>query len=176
MVNLYRWTAKGYLIKLRNGCYAFSESVRNEDYSFFLSQFIYRPSYISLETALAFYGVIPEAVVDITAVTTQKTQSFSNEAGHFSYRTISPKFFWGYKKHLMGATNQAYYIADLEKAILDYLYLNTFYNQVEDMAELRFDDYVMEEVVDREKLRHYTERFNIATLSERIQLLLSLYE
>lgn len=175
ITNLYRWVEKGYLIKLRNGCYAFAESLKEQDYSFFLSQFIYRPSYVSLESALSLYGVIPETVTDITSVTTLGTKTFQSKAGHFSYRTISSKLFWGYEKRLMSDGILAYYIASLEKAILDLLYLNTFYNSTDELLNLRFDDYIMTEVLDKEKLLDYTNRFNVSSLTSRVQQLLTLY-
>ncbi|MBR8758998.1 type IV toxin-antitoxin system AbiEi family antitoxin domain-containing protein [Porphyromonas levii] len=176
LTNLYRWTDKGYLVKLRNGCYAFRECTRNGAYNYFFSQFIYRPSYISLETALSFYGLIPEAVVSMTAVTTLGTKTFINDTGQYSYRTISRQHFWGYSKHLMSNGRQSYYLADMEKAILDFLYLNTFYNTIEDITDLRFDDYIMSEVLNREKLLSYTKRFDVSALSDRVELLLSLYD
>ena len=74
--SLTRWVKKGYLIRLRQGYFAFSEYKSKPDYFLYFANRIYRPSYISLHTALSFYGMIPEAVVQITSVTTLKTASF----------------------------------------------------------------------------------------------------
>jgi len=54
--NLTRWVKRGLLVKLRNGFYAFSEYLEKPGFSLYISNRIYKPSYISLHTALAFYG------------------------------------------------------------------------------------------------------------------------
>lgn len=89
--NLTRWAKKGYLIRLRQGYFAFSEYKSKPDYSLYFANRIYRPSYISLHTALSFYGMIPEAVVQITNVTTLKTTSFVNDFGEYSYKNVKKK-------------------------------------------------------------------------------------
>lgn len=175
MANIYRWCKKGYIIKLRNGYYAFRECLSSGRYNYFLSQFIYRPSYISLQTALSLYGLIPEGIFSTTAVSTLKTMTFSNEASSFAYQTISPKLFWGYERFMMNNGKQAYNLASIEKALLDFLYLNPYYNTEEDFVELRFDDYIMNDVVDREILFSYSERFGISSLDDRLRILLQVY-
>ena len=79
--NLVHWTNQGLLIRLRQGHYTFPEYKGRADYSFYFANRIYRPSYISLHTALSFYGIIPESVVQITSVTSLKTASFTNAFG-----------------------------------------------------------------------------------------------
>lgn len=54
--NLVRWTQKDYIIKLRQGFYAFPEYLKKPGYNLYLANKIYKPSYISLHTALSFYG------------------------------------------------------------------------------------------------------------------------
>ncbi len=76
--NLTWWIRKGYLIRLRQGYFAFAEYKERKDFALYFANRIYRPSYISLHIALAFYGVIPESVVQITSATSLKTASFSN--------------------------------------------------------------------------------------------------
>lgn len=95
--NLTRWVKKGYLIRLRQGYFAFYEYKEKNDYAFYFANRIYRPSYISLHTALAFYGMIPEAVVQITSVTTLKTASFTNDFGQYSYRNLKENLLFGYE-------------------------------------------------------------------------------
>ena len=86
--NLSRWVKKGYLIKLRNGYYTFREYMATQNINLYLANRIYRPSYISLHTALAFYGLIPESVTQTTSVSTLKTALFRNTIGVFSYKKI----------------------------------------------------------------------------------------
>jgi predicted transcriptional regulator of viral defense system len=66
--NLSRWIKKGFLIRLRQGWFTFSEYKSNPDFALYFANRIYRPSYISLHTALAFYGLIPKAVTQVTSV------------------------------------------------------------------------------------------------------------
>ena len=61
--NLVRWTKKGYLVHLRRGWYAFPEYKDKPEFAEYIAGRIYSPSYISLHSALAFYGLIPESVV-----------------------------------------------------------------------------------------------------------------
>ena len=87
-----------------------------------IANVLYEPSYLSLEYALNLYGTIPEAVADVTSVTTRKTMRFTNELGIFIYQKIKPQAFRGFKK--MGEGRNSFFIAEVEKAVVDFLYLN----------------------------------------------------
>ncbi len=84
-LNLREWEKKGYIVKLRKEYYAFSDCRSIPGFTRYVANRIYRPSYISLHTALSYYGMIPEAVLQITSVTTLKTKSFNNDFGEYSY-------------------------------------------------------------------------------------------
>jgi len=72
-----------------NSCYTFSDFLGKPDCAYLFANKMYQPSYISLHSALAFYGIIPEAVVQITSVSSMKTAFFRNPFGEFSYKTMS---------------------------------------------------------------------------------------
>ena len=92
--NLTRWCRKGLLVKLRNQHYAFPEYRQVPDFSRYVANRMYTPSYISLHSALSFYGIIPEEVVQLTSVTTLKTAKFENSFGTFHYQNVkTPLFF-----------------------------------------------------------------------------------
>ena len=57
-----RWEKDGFLGKIKQGFYIFSGQELNKYFLFFTANKIYAPSYISFETALKFYGLIPEEV------------------------------------------------------------------------------------------------------------------
>lgn len=95
--NLTRWIKKGLLVRLRQEYFAFSEYLRRPDFAQYIANRIYRPSYISLHTALSFYGLIPEAVVQITSVSTLKTATFRNPFGEYSYKSIKNELMFGYE-------------------------------------------------------------------------------
>ena len=116
--NLHQWQRAGYIVPLRQGWYAFADYVQQPDYARYVAGKICAPSYISLHTALSFYGIIPEAVVEITSVTTQKTCRYENAFGQFSYQTIRPRLFWGFEPKTMRDAKQ-YMMATPEKALVD---------------------------------------------------------
>ena len=173
--NLTRWVKRGYLSKLRQDWYAFSDLKGNPEMARYVGQHIYTPSYISLHTALSFYGIIPEAVVEITSVTTQKTCRYENAFGQFSYQTVRPRLFWGFEPKTMRDGKQ-YMMATPEKAIIDLLYLYPQYSSVEEMRELRFDEDWMHGELNLARLKEYVERINSPILNKRIKLLLKAHE
>ena len=136
---LSRWQKKGLLIGLRKGVYMLSPHDRRIDIdNQVIANRLYEPSYLSLEYALNFYGLIPEKVVDLTSVTTRKTMRFKNESGHFIYQHIQPKAFRGFRK--MGSEKNSFFMAEQEKAVVDFLYLNLaqLTNNVKDVLENSF--------------------------------------
>lgn len=172
--NLTRWTKKGYLIRLRQGYFAFSEYKNKPDYSLYFANRIYRPSYISLHTALAFYGMIPEAVVQITSVTSLKTASFINDFGDYSYNNIKESRMFGYTLKSM-ADNRTIQFATPEKALLDLLYLYPFYNSEKELEELRLDENYLLDDLNKVLLLNYCAKFKSRALDHRVKLLFKTY-
>lgn len=121
---LRRWQDKGLIFKLKRGMYLLNVNDRkiNPSRQFIANQ-LYMPSYVSLEYALNFYDLIPERASEVTSVTTKKTIRFVNDLGTFTYQHIKSKAFRGFKmtKDEMGLT---FFIAEPEKAVIDFLYLN----------------------------------------------------
>ncbi len=172
--NLSHWIRRGLLIRLRQGVYTFPEYLSKPDFSFYFANRMYKPSYVSLHTALAFYGMIPEAVVQITSVTTLKTISFTNSFGSFSYKNVREDLMFGYdlKPITDGRTVQ---LAKPEKALLDLLYLFTFYNTQEDFEELRLDEAYMQDEFNWELMQQYANEFKSRVLEKRMKLLIKTY-
>lgn len=171
---LNRWVAKGYLILLKNGIYAFRHWATQPNVNLIAANRIYRPSYISTYTALAHYGMIPEFVAQTTSVTTLKTAAFSNELGDFSYRHIKPSLFFGY--HIIASTAQRdILIATPEKALIDLLYLSPVLKTEQDMLDLRLDEEFMGEEFDYNEAHAMLQRMGSKTLSHRFTLLENAY-
>jgi predicted transcriptional regulator of viral defense system len=171
--NLTRWQQKGLIVKLRQGFYVFQETLLQPNFAFFLSNFIYKPSYISLHTALAFYGIIPEAVTQITAVSSLKTADFQNCVAQFTYQTIKSDLFFGYEQKPLG--DRTICIASPEKAILDLLYLYPFYNIESEIENLRFDESFICNELNIGKLALFLDRFNHHRLTKRVKIFTDLY-
>lgn len=120
--NLKRWEKDGLIIKLRKGLYLLRVD-REPIKPMVLAERIYSPSYISLEFALGYYGIIPEAVFTITSISTKKSNFFTvPNVGHFSYQTIKKNAFGGYYTYTENEISYA--LAEPEKALLDFFYLN----------------------------------------------------
>lgn len=119
--NLKNWSNKGYITMLRRGLYIVSEAKEKLD-AMALATKIYFPSYVSLETALGYYGIIPEAVFTVTSVTTRKTKEFKTPVGNFSYQKIKKEAFGGFETKKQAGIS--FNLALPEKALIDFLYLN----------------------------------------------------
>lgn len=107
----------GIFIKLRNGLYMVKDSFVSRS---FIANKLYGPSYISLQTALSHYGIIPEVVYATTSATLKLTREFSTPKGDFMYRRIKKKAFTGYG--LRQIDKDGVLFAEPEKALADYLY------------------------------------------------------
>ncbi|MCO5264074.1 MAG: hypothetical protein M9901_14465 [Lentimicrobium sp.] len=173
--NLTRWVKKGYLIRLRQSYFTFPEYRLKPDYSLYFANRIYRPSYISLHSALSFYGMIPESVVQITSVTTLKTASFTNIFGEYSYKNVKENLMFGYLMK-QAEDMRTIHIAGPEKALLDLLYLYPFYDNVQELEELRLDTAYLQNDFNKDLFLHYCDRYHNKSLSHRVKLLLKTYE
>lgn len=172
--NLVRWTTNGLIIRLRQGYYTFPEYSGRPDYPLWFANRIYRPSYISLHTALAFYGMIPEGVMQITSVTSLKTALFSNAFGEYSFKSVKSELMFGFDLKSM-ADGRTLSFATPEKALLDLLYLYPFYDTEQDMEDLRLDEGFISEDLNRDLLKAFTYRFENKALEQRITRLMKIF-
>ena len=159
---LTRWVKKGYLLKIKNAIYIFKrdyEKIKGEE----IAATLYQPSYLSLESALSAYGFIPEIVYSYVSVTGKTNRIFDNKFGHFIYRHLKTELFWGYRE--VRTDTGRYLIAEPEKAVLDYLYLNlSKINSESDFENLRFNEDRLHETLNREKFLQYLQAFEIKKL------------
>jgi predicted transcriptional regulator of viral defense system len=172
--NLTRWIKKGHLIRLRQGYFTFPEYRNKPDYSLYFANRIYRPSYISLHKALAFYGMIPEGVVQITSVTPLKTASFTNDFGEYSYHSIKEELVFGYELKPM-TDDRIIQFATPEKALLDLLYVYSFYDNKQELEELRLDEDYLHHDLNKNLLVDYCLKFQNKALDHRVKLLFNIY-
>jgi len=121
---LNRWRSQGLILRLKRGLYVLNKEDRkiNPSRPFIASQLL-SPSYLSTEYALSFYDLIPEKVEDVTSVTTKKTSTFQNDFGTFRYQHIDVACFVGFVE-TKDENRYPFFIAEPEKAIVDFLYLN----------------------------------------------------
>lgn len=106
--------AEKFLLRLKKGVYL---SAFNPPDSFEIANAIYTPSYISLESALNYYGVLPQFPYSVTSVGPKKSKKVFIDEKEFEYVQISHKLYWGFIRE--GQT----VIALPEKALLDMIYI-----------------------------------------------------
>jgi predicted transcriptional regulator of viral defense system len=111
---IQRLIKKKVVQKLKNGLYCYNIESLDD---FQIANFLYSPSYISVETALNFYGMLRQFPYTITSVTSKKSKKFVFNNKVFEYIHFAPKYFYGYTKV------KNFLIANKEKALFDTLYL-----------------------------------------------------
>ena len=165
---LTMWSNKGYIAKLKNGIYVVLDK-KNKIKKEHIAYRLYEPSYISLEWALSLYGLIPEMVFNVTSVTTKTTRTYNNKLGLFIYRHIKKTLFIGYKK--IDSEDQPYLIATPEKALIDYIYLNSSkINNESELEELRLN---MPEIkkLDYKKIKEYGDLTGSSKVNKIIKMI-----
>jgi predicted transcriptional regulator of viral defense system len=174
--NFARWIAANEILRLKRNLYTFPEYLQIPDSALYFANRIYRPSYISLHTALHFHGVIPEEVVQFTSVSTLKTATFQNAFGSYTFHHISASYMFGYElKRAEGQEPFVIQMATPEKAIIDLLHLYPEYSTAEEMLNLRLDEDYMESRIDPKRLLDYEKRIHSPSLTKRVNLLREAY-
>jgi predicted transcriptional regulator of viral defense system len=138
-VQISRWVGQHKLIQLKRGIYVLTEPYRKiEIFEPFIASILKKPSYISMEKALEYHNLIPEAVTIYTSVTTKRPGKIFSEIGIFDYRHIKTSLFWGYDS--ISVHNQVAFIAFPEKALLDLIYLRSGKISKDYLEELRLQN------------------------------------
>ena len=111
---------QGIIIRVKKGLYVFGDRYRRHPYSKeLLANLVYGPSYVSLDYALAYHGLIPERVEALTSVTPNRSRRFSTPVGLFIYRQIPAQAYEVGMVRVEGEHGQAFLIASPEKALVD---------------------------------------------------------
>ena len=118
-----RLIAKNKLLHIRRGLYCLTAAMGylEKPHPFSLAQFIYAPSYISLESALSYYELIPEAVYAITSVTAKRSNTFNTPFGEFTYHHLPEANFYT-EVQIIKDDNYLFFVAKPWKAICDYIF------------------------------------------------------
>lgn len=154
-VQISRWEKAGKIIQLRRGIYVLAEPYRRHElFEPYIAAVLKEPSYISLEKALEFHGLIPEAVTVYTSVTTKRPRKFTSKVGVFNYQHIKKTLFWGYKSVTLG--KQTAFMASPEKALLDFVYLKNIKVSTDYLEEMRLQSL---EKINLDTLTSYAKRF-----------------
>ncbi|MBM3207781.1 MAG: hypothetical protein FJZ57_04155 [Chlamydiae bacterium] len=138
------------MIRLKNGFYLITELIENQPIPYEqIANQLYGPSYISLEWALSYYGLIPEGVYAITSVSLIRSKNFKTRIGEFYYQQLSlPKFSIGQSLGTNAIGN--FLIASPEKALADLVYFKSKNLKAEELLV----DLVEGRRIDLEKLKN----------------------
>ncbi|MCD6311748.1 MAG: hypothetical protein J7M11_04745 [Elusimicrobia bacterium] len=159
---LGRWIKSGQFVRLKRNLYEFVESGSESNIpDVYVANKLYAPSYISLETALSFYGLIPDIAAQVTSITTRPTREFKNKHGCFFYRSCRPRAFTGYK--LMQYKGYKIFIADREKALVDFIYFVVRGGGALNFDEERFDKHILKKL-NWGRVSEYAALFNSKTI------------
>lgn len=155
---------RGIFTKIKNGLYA----VKDADISnYFIANKIYGPSYISLSTALSYYGIIPETVYAITSITTKASREFSNSRGEFIYRKIKKEAFTGYSLEQIGREKVLF--ADPHKALADYLYFV-------DLKKVSLNDRLELKNIKKNELTNFVQLFGRRSMLQLVEQIYAEYK
>ena len=136
---------KGHIIRIKKGIYIFGPEMARGSYSKeTLANLLYGPSYISLEYALSFYGLIPERVETVTSITNKRNKLFNTPIGVFSYRYIHPSLYPDGITLYKLDDQRSILIACREKAVSDILYFSKEMTGQPRLEQYLFDDLRMD--------------------------------
>ncbi len=111
---------QGLLLPVRRGLYISGKEIgRQQPDPFLIAHHILGPSYVSLDSALSYYSLIPEKVYTITSVTTKTSRTFSTQVGVFTYTKLPLPYYSFGVRSIEITRNQRFLIASPEKALFD---------------------------------------------------------
>jgi predicted transcriptional regulator of viral defense system len=119
-----RAVAAGEIVRIRRGLYCLASPYRAAPLNLYaLAQYVFGPSYISLESALSHYGWIPEAVYTVTSTCVAESRTFRTPLGTFSYTRVPQNFFYAaVTRETDDSAGDVALIARPIKALADYVY------------------------------------------------------
>lgn len=120
---LSRWVKSGRVHQLRRGLYALAPPHQKaRPHPFVVANRLVRGSYVSLLSALAYHGLVPEFVPVTTSVSSGRPERLENPLGAFEYRHVQPELVAGYRLETLGHGQQAL-VATPAKALADLVHL-----------------------------------------------------
>lgn len=110
----------GLLIGVKNGFYVAGAKLKGPKVeSFLIANHLYGPSYISVESALSYWKLIPEKVFEINSITIKRSKVFKTPVGRFRYFSAPVPYYSFGVKSVSLTQKQAVLIAGVEKALCD---------------------------------------------------------
>jgi predicted transcriptional regulator of viral defense system len=170
--NLCNWQREGYITKLAKGCYTFADITVDKNLLNYAGNKIVNPSYISCETALAYYG-IASLEESVTSVCPIKCYLYASDYGGFKYHKINCDLMCDYS--IIKHDSYFFQIASLEKAIVDFFFFNPWHHTRAQIKSLNFNKANLKETIKPEFIHKITEEFNNKSLTRRIRNFLHVF-
>lgn len=167
----------GDIINVRRGLYVISNDLSQNPISqYAISQRIYGPSYVSMESALSYHGWIPEAVYVCTCTSYKKSCVFDTPLGLFSYRRVPQSLFFSAVDRVCDKAGDIFFVATPAKALCDYVYVKLLSWKISDaMESLRIDgDFVRK--VKRSDLVRLAANYNNSRIKKFLKSWINLVE
>jgi predicted transcriptional regulator of viral defense system len=175
-LQLSRWVKAGRLLQLRRGLYSLAPTWRKvEAHSFLVANRIQRGSYVSLQSALAFHGVIPEHVPVVTSVGPGRPETVHNPLGGFQFNHIVGTLYFGYSR-IEVAARQFAFVALPEKALLDLIHLTPGADSEDFLQELRLQNWAAISSLVLEKLARQSGKAKLLRAARLVQRLATVEE
>lgn len=174
-LQLTRWTNSGRVYQLRRGVYAIAPPYQKvKPHPFLIANHLQRASYISRQSALAFYGLIPEVTPVTTSVTGGRPERLETPLGVFEFRHVKPELLRGYcmtDLHSHTHLTQQALVATPEKALLDLIYLQPGGDAPDYLNELRLQNL---ERLNIEALRRQATLFSLPKMQRACEHIICL--
>lgn len=167
---LTRWTQTGRLYQLRRGVYALAPPFQKiKPHPFLMANRLVRGSYVSLQTALAYYNLIPEYTPAVTSITPTRPERFDTPFGRFEFQHAQRAWLRGYK-YIPVSAGQFAYVATREKALLDLIYLTPHADTDAYIDELRLQNLELLDLDALELLANTSERPKLQRAAKQIRM------
>lgn len=175
---ILRMVKNGELIRLKNGFYLIDDKIQQGANRIIpyeqVANLLYGPSYVSLEWALSFYGMIPERVHTITSMTLGRNKEYKTPIGDFVYYRLSAR------SYSIGVTQKqssdfvgGFLIATPEKSLADLVYtscggLNKEELKIELLESKRIDIHTLQQL-DKKLLSEIGQRYRAKSVGYLIE-------
>lgn len=153
---LQRLENNGIVKRVKHGKYLFTLREANE---FTIANFLVNPSYISLESALSFHGILSQFPYTITSITPMKSQKIICQDKEYEYVHIDKKYFFGFMN------NGKFITATPEKALIDTLYL-----VAKKLRSIHFEELNLEPI-NKEKFKLLSNGYSLTPLAKLLKKL-----
>lgn len=139
---------KNLLVQIKRGLYIPGSKIRiTPPEPFLIANHLYGPSYISLDTALSYWGLIPERVYEINSITTNNSKKYKTKMGRFRYRHMPLPYYSFGIQQVQLSKKQTVLIASREKALCDKIITTpgVLLRSVKQTLELLMEDFRVDE-------------------------------